>query len=101
MKIGHKDINPHVEFVAIQQEGIDDVFLHYDIIRIVELCKVVYDFYAPPTWFSNRLHDPVVQVSIHYLLFMEFYAELRELFGEVVCKRKKVKRNLQHLTEWI
>lgn len=83
MEVCHEHIDPHIEFIPIEQQRINYVLLHDYVIRIVQLCQIIYDLYSPPSGFADWLHYPVIQISIHDFLFMEFDAELSVLLGEV------------------
>ncbi len=101
MEVCNKHINPHIKLIAIEQERVDYILLHYYIVSVVQLSEVVYHFYAPPSGFTNGLHYPVIKVAVHYLLLVEFYTELRVLLGKVVSERKEVERNPEHLPKRI
>lgn len=101
VEVRHQHIDPHVELVPVQQQGVGDVLLHHDVVGVAELRQVVDHFYASAARFADGLHDPVVAVAVADFLFVEFYAELGELFGQVVGEGQEVKRDFQHLAEGI
>lgn len=84
VEVRDEDIDPHIELVAIKQQRVYNVLLDDYVIGVVEFCEVVDYLYASASRLTDGFHDPIVQVAVHYLLFVEFYAELRELFREVV-----------------
>ena len=99
MEVCDKDIDPHVELVAVQQQRVDNVLLDDDVVCVVELREVVDDFYASSSRFADGLHDPIVQIAVDYLFFVEFNAELREFLGQVVGQRQEVEGDPEHLPE--
>lgn len=37
VEVGDQDVDPHVELIAIEEEGINDVLLDDDVVGVVEL----------------------------------------------------------------
>ena len=81
MKAGHKHIYSHIEFITIQEQRIGNIFLNYYVISVIELSKIADNFDASSSWFTNRLHNPVVPIPIEHFLFMKLNTKLSVFFG--------------------
>lgn len=83
MERGNKDIYPHIELVALNEQGVGDVFLNNDIVQVIKVTQGINEFDPTPSAFSDGFHYPVVLVPIQEFLFMKFLGELGKLFGQV------------------